>query len=102
MKVLALVNLRLKSVDGVIDLRVGETVTLPEDKVNTLLMKIPDKIRLIQPGFIVRWKSPLFGVCEGRVSEVVSDVVVIDEHGVTKEQTKIPAGWITKIEEAVG
>ena len=97
MMVQALVNLRLRSPGGVIDLPLGATIDLPQDKVDALLMKIPDKIRVIRPGFLVTWNSPLFGVCEGRVCEVVADKVEITEHGVTKERVTIPASWITRI-----
>ena len=106
MTIQALVNLRILSADyteSVIEVRAGETVNLPPDRVYTLLAKIPDKIRVIRPGFFVTWKSPLFGVCEGRVCEVVADKVEITEHGVTKERVTIHAAWITHIaEESVG
>ena len=102
MTIQALVNLRIRSVDIVVEVRAGEMVELPLETVDTLLQKIPDKIRIIRPGFIVTWKSPPFGVCEGRVSEVKADVVVINEHSVTKGRAEIPATWVTKIEEAVG
>ena len=47
MRLQALVNLRLKSADSVMEVRAGETVDLPQDKVDTLLKKIPDRIRVI-------------------------------------------------------
>ena len=99
MMVQALVNLRLRSPGGVIDLPLGATIDLPQDKVDALLMKIPDKIRVIRPGFLVTWNSLLFGVCEGRVTEVEAEAVVIGEHGVTKNRATIPAAWIINIEE---
>ena len=105
MTVQALVNLRILSADyseSVIEVRAGETVDLPPERVDALLAKIPEKIRVIQPGFLVTWESPLFGVCEGRVCEVVADKVEISEHGVTKERATIPAAWIINIEEELG
>jgi len=100
MTIQALVNLRILSADyteSVIEVRAGETVNLPPDRVDILLAKIPDKIRVIRPGFMVTWKSPIFGVCEGRICEVVADKVVISEHGVTKERATISAAWITQV-----
>lgn len=95
----ALVNLRLRSAEQVIDLPAGTTIDLPPDKVDALLLKAPGKIRVIRPGFIATWRSPLFGICEGRVTEVKADAIVIGCHGVTKEPATIPAEWITAIEE---
>ncbi|MDA1029760.1 MAG: hypothetical protein O3B41_12010 [Bacteroidetes bacterium] len=102
MIVLALKNLRLRSAGTITEVYAGQTIDLPPDQVDSLLAKAPDKIRVIQPGFIVTWHSPLIGVCSGQVSEVQVAVIVITEHGVTKERTNIPSAWITKIEEAVG
>ena len=101
MTIQALVNLRILSADyteSVIEVRAGDTVNLPPERVYTLLAKIPDKIRVIRPGFLVTWESPLFGVCEGRICEVVADKVVISEHGVTKKRATIPVSWITQVE----
>lgn len=105
MTIQALVNLRILSADyteSVIEVRAGETVNLPPYRVDALLAKIPDKIRVIRPGFLMTWNSPLFGVCEGRVTEVEAEAVVIGEHGVTKNRTTIPAAWIFNIEEDLG
>lgn len=94
----ALKNLRLRSADGVLDLPAGTTVELPQERVDVLLRKIPEKIRVLHPGFVVTWRSPLFGLCSGMVTEVRADAVVIGCHSVTKEPTTIPSSWITQIE----
>ena len=97
MTIQALVNLRLRSEDQVIDLLAGQTMSLSPEKVEVLLAKIPNKIRVIHPGWTVTWNSPLFGVCEGTITEVKADALILSEHGVTKEPATIPAAWITNM-----
>jgi len=96
--ILALSNLRLRSADGVVDLPAGQTISLPLEKVEALLAKVPDKIRVIRSGWTVTWDSPLFGLCEGKITEIKADFFKITEHGVTKEQATIPAAWIAGID----
>jgi len=118
----ALVNLRLKSAGSVLEVRAGETVDLPQAKGDTLLRKLPGKVRVIPDpspemafdlnanflpdgtlsgtkdfipsGTRITYRSPLFGEVSGEVIEDKGACVWI-WHPIRECECCIPRGWIT-------
>ena len=88
---------------GVVKLEPGQRLTWPTPAVESLLARIPDKIRVIenkpqnQPGVWVEFFSPLFGMCTARIHSVDVETVWLTSHSVLKgtdEPCRIPASWI--------
>ena len=87
---------------GVVKLEPGQRLTWPAPAVESLLARIPEKIRVVDepqlhPGVWVEFFWPLFGMVTARIQSVETDGVWITNHGVlrgTDEPCRIPASWI--------
>jgi len=88
---------------GVVKLEPGQRLTWPTPAVESLLARIPERIRLVEgsaqlhPGVWVEFFSPLFGMCTAKIHEVTLEGCVITNHSVLKgegEPVTIPASWI--------
>ena len=80
------------------------------EKVQTMLREgaptsiPPAKVRAVTPLVIGAWvefRSPLFGLCTGRVLSLEVESIRIGEHSVTKEVVTIPQDWIVRTLEEV-
>ena len=98
-----LVPLRLKTKTlGVISLKTGQQVTLPDEAVRQLIKKVPQKIKVLkekptlQPGIWCEWLSPLFGKCTGQVVAIAVKGYILTNHSILGpyDQVKIPVDWI--------
>ncbi len=91
---------------GEIRLIPGQPVDVPEERGAKILKKCGGKVRVVGPatiGTMIQFRSPLFGLCTGRVLSLEVESIRIGEHSVVKEIAKIPLAWITKvIEEQAG
>ena len=99
------VRLNTKS-HGVVRLEPGERLTWPGPVVESLLARIPERIRLVEDvpqrrhGVWVEFFSPFLGMCTARIHEVAVDGCIITNHSVLKgegEPVTIPASWICGI-----
>jgi len=88
---------------GVVKLEPGQRLTWPTLAVESLLARIPERIRLVEspaqlhPGVWVEFDSPLFGMVTARILSVEVDTVWLTNHSVLKgedEPCRIPASWI--------
>ena len=87
---------------GVVKLEPGQRLTWPAPAVESLLARIPEKIRVVDepqlhPGAWVEFFSPLFGMCTARIHAVTVSGCIITNHSVLKgedEPVTIPASWI--------
>ncbi|GJL66733.1 MAG: hypothetical protein NPIRA05_17040 [Nitrospirales bacterium] len=99
----ALAPLRLRTRTlGRVSVEPGQRLTWPDEAVQQLLEKIPEKIRVIvegielQPGMWIQFHSPLFGDCTAQVEAVEVGQVWIGRHSVLKQPqpVKIPVAWV--------
>ena len=100
----ALSPLQLKTRSGgVVSMESGQRLTWPDEAVQFLLEKVPEKVRVVEekprlpPGAWIEFLSPLFGRCTARIHEVTVDGCIITNHSVLKgegEPVTIPASWI--------
>ena len=88
---------------GVVKLEPGQRLTWPTPAVESLLARIPERIRLVEgpaqlhPGVWVEFLSPLFGPCTATILGVEVDKVWLTNHSVCRgvdEPCRIPANWI--------
>ena len=91
---------------GVVKLEPGQRLTWPTPAVESLLARIPERIRLVEgsaqlhPGVWVEFFSPLFGMCTARIHSVDVETVWLTNHSVLKgtdEPCRIPASWIVGV-----
>ena len=94
-------TLTVKTPEGVRTLEPGRTYNLPALQAQKLLAKAPGKVRVVEPedlsiGTMIEFRSPLFGLCTGRVLSLEVESLRIGEHSVTKEIVTIPQAWIVR------
>ena len=94
-------SLTVKLPAGVRILEPGLTYNLPTLQAQKLLAKAPGKVRVVEPeglsmGTMIEFRSPLFGLCTGRVLKLEVESLRIGEHSVTKEIEPIPQAWVTR------
>ena len=92
---------------GAIELIPGQPVDVSEERGAKILKRCGAKIRIVTPltiGGLIEFRSPLFGLCTGRVLSLEVESIRIGEHSVTKEIVTIPQGWVTRtiIEAQIG
>ena len=100
----ALSPLQLKTQsEGVVSLEAGQRLTWPDDAVQFLLERAPEKIRVVEdrpklrPGVWIEFFSPYLGMRTARIQAVTVDGCIITNHSVLKgegEPVTIPASWI--------
>lgn len=82
----------------------GQPVELPDSRVARLLEKAPGRVRLIELatdmacnllGHIVSWDSPLFGLLQATVQEVLPNGVRVF-HPLTEMDCVIPTTWLCR------
>ena len=59
-----------------------------------------DEVMGLKPnnrGKWVEFDSPLYGPCYGRLKEVVTDVYLLTDHSVQKNEVRIPGHWVKRI-----
>jgi hypothetical protein len=99
MHVIVASPLRLRLPNGEVSLNPGglETVDLTDEQVTMLITRVPD-VQVLRVGSTVRWNSPLFGQCEGRVGMLPEDGLMgIEAHPHTSGPVLLPLSWITAI-----
>jgi len=87
---------------GEIRLIPGQPVEVPEERGTKILKKCGGKVRIVEPitiGTMIEFRSPLFGLCTGRVLSLEVESIRIGEHSVVKEIVSIPQVWITRMME---
>ena len=90
--------------EGKIDLIPGHPVDVSEERGAKILKKCGAKVRAVAPlvvGCWVEFRSPLFGLCTGRVLKLELETLRITEHSVVKEAVTIPVAWVTRTLEGV-
>ena len=84
---------------GEIDLIPGQPVDVSVERGTKILKKCGAKVRAVTSLVIGAWvefRSPLFGLCTGRVLNLEVESLRIGEHSVTKEIVTIPQAWVTR------
>ncbi len=85
--------------NGKIVLVLGQPVDVSAERGAKILKKCGAKVRAVTPLVIGAWvefRSPLFGLCTGRVLNLEVESLRIGEHSVTKEIVTIPQAWVTR------
>ena len=99
-------SLTVKLPAGVRILEPGLTYNLPTLQAQKLLTQAHGRVRVVEPeilsiGTMIEFRSPLFGLCTGRVLSLEVESIRISEHSVTKEVMTIPQAWIVRTLEEV-
>ncbi|GEM_PF-2603191 len=55
------------------------------------------QVPALVPGAFIEWRSPLFGLCQGKVSLIDGDKILIDLHPITKDPAWISLEWVSRI-----
>ena len=92
--------------NGVIRLEPGKPVNVSAERGVKILKRCGARVRALKPdglsiGALIEFRSPLFGLCTGRVLSLEVEAIRIGEHSVVKEALKIPIGWVTRTLEEV-
>ena len=88
--------------NGAISLEPGRPIQVDPDRGRKILKKCGGKVRIVEPatiGTMVEFRSPLFGLCTGRVLSLEVEAVRITDHSVVQEIVTIPQAWITRMIE---
>ncbi len=89
---------------GEVRLVPGQPVDLPDDRAARLLGKAPGRVQAVEPatdtdgdllGRIVSWDSPLFGLLNATVQEVLPNGVRVF-HPLTEIECVIPTTWLCR------
>ena len=89
---------------GEVHLVPGQPVELPDDRAARLLEKAPGRVRVVESanevdgdltGHIVSWDSPLFGLLNATVQEVLPNGVRVF-HPLTEIECVIPTTWLCR------
>ncbi len=82
----------------------GQPVDVSVERGARILKKCWAKVRAVTPLVIGAWvefRSPIFGLCSGRIMNLEVEAVRIGDHSVTKEVMTIPISWVMKTLEGV-
>jgi len=93
----AVVDFEIETDGRSFEVKNGDIIHLSQHKLEKLLAKVPDHVRVIHPGLLVEWDSPILGRCSGLVTGLTADLITIGKHGVTKKSVTIPATWLTRV-----
>ena len=88
--------------NGEISLEPGRPIQVDPDRGRKILKKCGGKVRIVEPatiGTVIEFRSPLFGLCTGRVLSLEVESIRITGHSVIKETMTIPQFWITRMME---
>jgi hypothetical protein len=75
----------------------GQAVDLPETVALRLLERTSGKVRVIMPpvqGDVIAWRSPLFGLCHGRVLDILDGQCLLVEHPRLEAPAVILRHWV--------
>jgi hypothetical protein len=91
--------LRLRLPDGEVVLDPGKVIALDLDETLSLrlLARAKDRVRLLQVGSRVVWKSPLFGRVVGEVAMLPEGASLVVRHPIVDDLVALPLGWVTEI-----
>lgn len=90
--------------EGEIRLNPGHPVDVSVERGTKILKKCGAKVRAVTPLVIGAWvefRSPIFGLCSGRIMNLEVEAVRIGDHSVTKEVMTIPISWVLRTVEGV-
>ena len=106
------VPIRYQWPQGEIRMKPGKLVEVDEFRGLKVLAKCGPKVRMVSEekqdlmGKVVRFVSPLLGMCSGRVSSEYGrgrnrHIVIVEEHSVLEGTVTIPKGWIRSVKSDV-